>query len=92
MPGLQKGYEPQTKSFRTRAEAEKWARLVESEMDGGAFLSRKEAESTTLLEVVNRYECEISPQKRGATSSKPSLCSGSWPVVQASNLAKAVVG
>ncbi len=68
-----KGFEPQTKSFRTRAEAERWARLVESEMDGGAFVSRKEAESTTLLEAIDRYEREVTPKKRGAVQERSSL-------------------
>jgi len=68
-----KGYEPQTKSFRTRAEADRWARLVESEMDGGGFVSRKEAESTTLLEVLDRYEREVTSQKRGAVQERSSL-------------------
>ena len=68
-----KGYEPQTKSFRTRAEAERWARLIESEIDGGAFVRRKEAESTTLLEVIDRYEREVTPRKRGALQERSSL-------------------
>lgn len=68
-----KSYEPQTKSFRTRAEADRWARLVESEMDGGGFVSRKEAESTTLLEALNRYEREVTSRKRGAVQERSSL-------------------
>jgi integrase len=68
-----KGYEPQTKSFRTRAEADRWARLVESEMDGGGFVSRKEAESTTLLEVLDRYERENTSKKRGAVQERSNL-------------------
>jgi len=68
-----KGYEPQTKSFRTRAEAERWARLLESEMDGGGFVSRKEAESTTLLEALDRYEREVTLRKRGAVQERSTL-------------------
>ena len=59
-----KGHPVQTKTFSTRAEAEAWASTVESEMARGVFVSRKEAESTTLTEALDRYEQEISPRKK----------------------------
>ena len=59
-----KGHPVQTKTFNTRAEAEAWASTVESEMARGVFVSRKEAESTTLTEALDRYEQEISPRKK----------------------------
>jgi len=40
--------------------------MIESEMDQGSFISRAEAESTTLLEALNRYLEEITPHKKGA--------------------------
>jgi integrase len=40
-----KCYPPVSKTFGTKAEAKRWARLVESEMDHGAYVSREEAES-----------------------------------------------
>ncbi len=52
--------------FESRKEAEAWAREIESEMDRGIHVSRKEAESTTLLEALDRYEIEITSTKRGA--------------------------
>jgi hypothetical protein len=61
-----KGSPVQTKTFNTRAEAEAWARLLEGEMDRGAFVSRKEAENTTLEETLTRYQKEISENKKGA--------------------------
>lgn len=61
-----KGFPPQVKTFMTRADAEAWARQVESEIDRGTFVSRAEAESTSLKECLDRYKREISPLKKGA--------------------------
>ena len=62
---LRKGHPPQYKTFNNKFDAEKWARSIEAEMDRGAFVSRKEAENTTLSEILERYEREILPQKKG---------------------------
>ncbi len=61
-----KGYPPVMKTFETKAEAKRWARLVESEMDHGAYVSREEAENTTFAEALERYANEITPRKKGA--------------------------
>jgi len=61
-----KGYPEQTRTFDTRAQAEIWARDVESEMDRGVFLDRSEAERNTLFDLIERYLVELTPQKRGA--------------------------
>lgn len=50
-----KGHPVQCKTFETKVDAEKWARMVEKEMDGGSFISQKEAERTTLREALERY-------------------------------------
>jgi len=60
-----KGYPSQSRTFDTRAAAEKWARLVESEMDRGIFIDRSEAERTSLSDALDRYGREITPSKRG---------------------------
>ena len=60
------GHPPQTKTFETKAAAEAWARATECEIDQGVFVSRAEAESTTLGELLNRYLTEITPSKKGA--------------------------
>lgn len=54
-----KGWPKQSKSFRTKAEAEVWARNIESEMDRGVFLSVTEAEKTTFFELVKRFREEF---------------------------------
>ena len=61
-----KGHPPQTRTFDVRSEADAWARQVEGEMDRGLFVSRKEAENTTLSEALDRYEREISSKKRSS--------------------------
>jgi hypothetical protein len=39
-----KGYPAQRKTFETKADAQAWARMIESEIDRGIFVSRVEAE------------------------------------------------
>ena len=61
-----RGYPLQSKTFSTRAAAERWAKSLEVEMIQGSFVSRVEAESTTLHELLERYISEVSPLKKGA--------------------------
>ena len=58
-----KGWPVQSKTFETKEAAEAWAAEVESEIHKGTFVSRKEAESTTLTEALKRYLQEITPHK-----------------------------
>ncbi|QLG88929.1 site-specific integrase [Chitinibacter bivalviorum] len=62
------GYPSQTATFETRAEAEGWASVVESEMIRGIFVDRREAETTTLGQALTRYGKEISPSKKSAAN------------------------
>lgn len=61
-----KGYPDQSRTFDSRAEAEAWARLIEAEMDRGAWMPRSDGERTTLGELFARYRTEITPTKKGA--------------------------
>ncbi|CAE6773121.1 integrase [Paraburkholderia nemoris] len=61
-----RGYPAQSKTFTTKAEAEAWAGMIESEMSRGVWVSRSEAEATTLYEALKRYEEEVSLSKKGA--------------------------
>ncbi|MCL2524886.1 MAG: site-specific integrase [Betaproteobacteria bacterium] len=61
-----RGYPAQSKTFNTKAEAEAWAKTIESEMSRGIWVSRREAEATTLYEALERYEREITSTKKGA--------------------------
>ncbi len=58
-----KGYPPQSKSFSTRAAAVQWVRSIEYEMDQGVFVSRNEADTTTIEELLTRYLQEYTPHK-----------------------------
>lgn len=60
-----KGFPAEVQSFKTKSDAERWARSLESEMDKGGYISRTDAERTTLAEVLDRYKTEVSPSKRG---------------------------
>ena len=53
------GYPPVTKSFNKIVEATRWTRLVESDMNYGAYESREEAEITSFAEALDRYSKEI---------------------------------
>jgi len=60
-----RGYPATSKTFETKAEAEAWAAMIESEMARGIWVSRSEAESTTLEELLDRYAKEVVPTKKG---------------------------
>ena len=59
-----KGYPAQTKTFRSKADAQAWATIVESEMQRGVWRDRSESENTTLMEALDRYAEEIIPSKK----------------------------
>jgi integrase len=59
-----KGYPAQSKTFEKKSQAQAWARQVESEVERGVFVSRGEAERTTLCECLERYQREITPSKK----------------------------
>ena len=64
------GYPDEQRSFLTRQHAERWARSVETEMDKGCFSSQtevqKEAQKTTLRELIERYITDVLPGLKGA--------------------------
>ncbi len=59
------GFPPQSQTFETRRDAEKWVRSVEREMDTGAFIPRDEAARTTIKNLATRYREELTPKMRG---------------------------
>ena len=63
-----KGFPTISKMLRTRRDADAWSRLYESEMDGGTYVDRTEAERTTLAEILERYMREITPLKKSAVN------------------------
>jgi integrase len=63
-----KGYPAQRKTFETKSDAQAWARMIESEIDRGIFVSRVEAERTAFHQLIDRYISEIAPKHKGAYS------------------------
>jgi integrase len=60
-----KGYPLQVKTFDKKAQAQVWARQIETEMDRGIWQDRGEAERTTVNDLLDRFAREILPTKRG---------------------------
>lgn len=61
-----KGFPNQTRSFDTKAQAQRWARDLERDMDRGFFVDRTESEKNSLRDLIERYVREVTPTKRGA--------------------------
>ena len=68
-----RGYPAQVRTFDTKAEAEAWAAGIEYEIARGVFVSRAEAESTSLAEALGRYLREITPTKKPSTQSRETI-------------------
>jgi uncharacterized membrane protein len=65
------GYPAQRKTLQTKADAQAWARMIESEIDRGIFVSRVEAERTAFHQLIDRYiseaqRCVIGNQTPGS--------------------------
>ncbi len=60
-----KGFPSQTKTFRSKRDAEAWGKITESEMERGVFIQRTESERTTLADVLDRYAREVLPTLKG---------------------------
>jgi integrase len=59
-----RGFDPVSKTFKSRQDASGWGRQVEAEMDRNAYMPRKSAESVTVKALTDRYLEEVAPQKR----------------------------
>lgn len=68
-----RGIRPIAKTFKTKTEAARWARLLESEFDRGVFVDRSEAERITISELIDRYLSEVTPKKKSARREKQRL-------------------
>ena len=71
-----KGFGQIARTFNTKAEAESWATVAESEMVRGVFVSRSEAENTTLADALDRYLREVSAHKKSHRTEK--IYAGTW--------------
>ncbi len=68
-----RGYKPQFSSFEQKADAVAWARHLESEMDRGVFVCRQEADRTTISDLIDRYQREVTPTKASARRERQRL-------------------
>lgn len=58
-----KGYPTQTRTFRSKRDAQNWANEIETEMYHGRFHNQRNYHRTTLGELINVYMLEISDQR-----------------------------
>lgn len=61
------GWPTSSKTFRTKRDAEDWARNTEDEMVRGVYLKRGASSRITLSDAFDRYEREVSPGKSDGT-------------------------
>lgn len=60
------GYDSISRTFNTKAEAERWAASIESKMGSGEYVDQRESMSVTLGDCLKRYLSEITPAKKSA--------------------------
>ncbi len=61
-----RGHHAQVRTFDKKSDAEAWAHEIEGEMRRGTHIDRSQSETTTLTDLLDQYEKEITPTKRGA--------------------------
>jgi len=62
-----RGWPTATKTFRTKKDAQDWARRVEDEMVRGVYIDRAPSERMTLRAAMDRYLAEVTPTKSKTT-------------------------
>ncbi|MGZ5199712.1 MAG: site-specific integrase [Telluria sp.] len=68
-----RGYPNQTKTFDSESDALDWATVTEAEMIRGVFVSRGEAEATLIHDLLQRFDREVLPTKRGHAADRSRL-------------------
>lgn len=58
------GWPTTSKTFRTKRDAEDWARRTEDDMVRGAYIQRASADRLTVENALKRYLAEVTPAKR----------------------------
>ena len=63
------GYPPRTRSFMSKADAQKWARRIEAELDAAVIpCDPRILNRTSVRELLLRYRDNVSVTKRGEAS------------------------
>lgn len=65
-----RGWPTTSKTFRTKRDAQDWARNAEDEMVRGVYIARTGAERLTLKSALKRYLAEVSPTKSKGTTAR----------------------
>lgn len=60
-----KGHPLTSRSFTRLRDAQRWALETEAEMERGLYFDRSPGQTTTLVEVLERYGNEVTPHKKG---------------------------
>ena len=68
-----KGWPTTIKTFRTKRDAQDWARHTEDDMVRGVYIDRAPSESTTLKSAMKRYLTEISPTKSSGSQRRETV-------------------
>ncbi len=68
-----RGWPTTIKTFRTKRDAQDWARRTEDDMVRGAYIDRAPSESTTFKSAMNRYLAEVSPTKSAGTKRRETV-------------------
>jgi integrase len=74
------GFPATAKTFRTKRDAEDWARRAEDEMVRGVYIKRAPSERMTVAAALSRYLTEVSPYKRPKSAESDAL--HSKPLIQ----------
>lgn len=61
------GWPSAGKTFRTKRDAEDWARRTEDEMVRGVYIQRSQSERLTVAAALDRYLSEVTPTKKAST-------------------------
>lgn len=61
------GWPSAGKTFRTKRDAEDWARRTEDEMVRGVYIQRSQSEQMTVDKALDRYLSEVTPTKKAST-------------------------
>jgi hypothetical protein len=69
-----KGRPAAIKTFRTKRDAQDWARRTEDEMVRGVYVHRAPSERLTLRDALIRYRAEVIPTKRPSTQQRERRC------------------
>lgn len=63
-----KGWPQRSATFRTKKDAQAWARQIESEMDRGVFVDQSAGQRTTLADLIRVYLKEVTDNRPGEAS------------------------